>query len=124
MNFFEINILLCVFSLGGIVLLIIRRVHFIKDMSEDELYKGIYSSKSFFSFIDIQLTPKNVVQTVRAVKKRFKIFFSEIRTIFLWTRKVYGKFLDHMQGRRLLKSNGCKGYWEKINGSKNKTIKK
>ena len=124
MSFFEVNILLCAFSLGGMVLFISRRLRLVKDMSEDELYKGIYSSKPFFSFIDIQLTPESVVETARMVKKRFKIFFPEIRTIFLWTRKVYCGFLNRMQGRKVLKSNGCKGYWEKINESKNKTVEK
>ena len=124
MNFFEVNLLLCALSLGGMILIVGRRVRLAKGMNENELYRGIYTSKPFFGFVGSKLSSENIIEWARAIKKRFKVFFPEIRSAFLWTKGLYCKFLDRMHGRKLIKSNGCKGYWEKINESKNRTVKK
>ena len=114
-------ILLCVLSAGGIIALFGARFYSIRALKTEELFQGIVESKPFFSDFD------NVLRLIVRLLKKVSIFLTPhvrkllpyIKSLVKQIRGLSCRFSNYVHGRHLLKRNGCKGYWRKLNEHKN-----
>jgi hypothetical protein len=97
-----------------------------RNLNKKEICEGLVLSKPFFTDFGERLSP--VFRSLREMTMFIagKIFGKGIKKFFpigyflaLTARKYYCRFSNYVRGRHLLKRNGCKGYWRKINDCKN-----
>lgn len=106
-----ISFWVCATSLGGIILLVGWRLFLVRKLDKEEICKGVISSRPFF----YDFNTKVWLPTGRFVKILGIVVFKYTNK---FVRKYYCRFSDYMHGRHSLEKNGCKGYWNEVNGYK------
>ncbi len=102
------------------------RFYLIRHLNKEQLYQGLVSAKPFFADFEVFSKP------AAAFLKR--LFFAagyflkkQARKISRWfkcavalrIKAYFYRISNHMHGRRNIEKNGCSGYWEELNQSKN-----
>ncbi len=113
MSFLGLLILLCSLSLIVVFSVLGINIFLIRSLSRKEINEGIVSGGSFLCGFEKQIGFFKKIIFSSANKLLF--FLSEISKS-KWFEKHLKRFNDYVNGRELLESNGCNGYWGKIKG--------
>lgn len=112
MDLFTILILVCAFSFAGILCILGRYFYLSKDLKKEEICEGVVSSKPFFNDFEERLEP----WMFSLLNKLSSFICSRKELKFLKQRFCH--LSDYMNGRHKVEQNGCKGYWDEVNGYK------
>ncbi len=113
-------------SIGGIAAIFAVRFYGVRRLNKEQLCQGLVSSRPFFA--DFEFFSKPAATFLK------RLFFAagyllkkQARKISRWfkcavalrIKAYFYRISNHMHGRRNIEKNGCSGYWEELNQSKN-----
>lgn len=112
-----INLLLVLFtflSLAALIFLFCLRLYAARNLSKEDLYKGITKAEPFFTDFKIWFE-KQKLDKMKQVFLRFcQSCGSALHKIKCRARAVFNR----LNGKKDINSNGCSGYWKELNGTK------
>lgn len=116
-------IVITIFSAGGMLYLIWRRLREIRMMADSELLEKLQASRPVFSdFHQYLITPTiNFYRTsvLPAVYKESEKAISRFRINILKIERWLLRLTNYIRGKRKINSNGNTPYWKDINDFKN-----
>ena len=125
MSFTHVLIILVSSSFAGIIILLGFRFYAIRNLTEEELRAGITAGRPFFS----DFSASGLI-AMGAARKGSQLIFDFSKKGVNKTNPHVSRFVaglkfyhcrlsNYLHGRNPLDSNGCKGYWNELNETKN-----
>ena len=112
-----INLLLILFtflSLGALIFLFCLRLRAARNLSKEEMYKGIAEAEPFFADFKILIEKQNLDKMKRIFLRFCPACGSALHKIKCRARV----FSNRLNGKKDINSNGCSGYWKELNETK------
>jgi len=99
-------------SFVGIIALLGWCFYLVRGKSKKELLLAIASDRSFFAEFEERLGP-----TSKSFLKNVWRFFVSLG-VHQSIKNIFSRLSGYIHGRHFLEKNGCRGYWQKLNGTK------
>ena len=129
MDFLNVPIILALSSFTGIVILLGILLYGIRNLGEEELREGAAACPPFFSEFSAGFSLVERIAAVPAKRgaKISAVLLKEagIKSFSLVSRLAAGagycrcRVSNYFHGRHSFENNGCKGYWNELNETKN-----